>query len=140
LQRDRAGKARVCQVAALIGVDESVGITFGLGDVAQRERKAAQREVIPAGSKRGGFVLGQVLLTLLQQQPSQRCPTFPAEGRIEACYQTVIYSVAVIGDLLEHHRSERIRFDAGALRQWPEVVTCCSKHSLDAGAAVVDLL
>src|SRR5262249_45154335 len=49
---------RVCQVAALIGVDESVRITFGLGDVTQRERKAAQRKVIAAGSNRGAFVLG----------------------------------------------------------------------------------
>src|SRR5262249_49341077 len=137
---DFARKARVCQIAALIGVDESVGITFGLGDVTQGERKAAQRKVIAASSNRGAFVLGEVLLTLLQQQPSQRCPTLPAQARIEAYYQTIIYSVAVVGDLLEHRRSQRIRFDAGSLRQWPEVVTCCSKHGPDAAAAIIDAL
>ena len=46
-------------------------------------------------------------------------------------------SVLATGDLLEHRRSQRIRFDAGSLRQWPEVVTCCSKHISD--AAGVDL-
>jgi hypothetical protein len=40
-------------------------IAFGLGDVAQRERKTTQRKIIAAGSNRGEFVLGQVLLTLL---------------------------------------------------------------------------
>ena len=63
-----------------------------------------------------------------------------AGDRIEDYCQTIIYSVAVVGDLLEHRRSQRIRFDAGSLRQWPEVVACCSKHSPDAAAAVVDTL
>ena len=76
LQCDFAGKPRVRQVTALISVDEGIGIAFGFSDVAQRKREAAHREVITASSNRSAFILGQVLLTSLQQQPAQRCRPF----------------------------------------------------------------
>ena len=63
-------KARVRQVATLISVDEGIGIAFAFGNVAQCERKAAQREVIVASSNLCPVVFGQIQLASLQQQCS----------------------------------------------------------------------
>ena len=93
-----------------------------------------------AGGIGRDFIVGQVLLTPLKQQPSQLCPTFPAQSRIEACDQTVIYSVVVVSDLLKHQLSQFIRIDTCSFRQGSQIIAGSSKDITGVAIAVVDEL